>query len=141
MSRDIYNERWQPGESLLCSPKDPPGESLLCSLGSPLPLQGWGHTHCGEPSPCPGLLWDTDQFKPCPSPILASFPNNLPLPRLRTDCPPRILHTCRSWGHLTPEGLLLGRVTVVMSSCRLHPGPFSGKQRGKGREARGTDIH
>lgn len=146
MSRDAYNERWQPGESLLCSPKDTPASQewgAVALWAGPLPLQGWGHTHCGEPSPCPGLLWDTGQCKPFPSPILASFPHNLPLPRLRAHCPPGSYRLAVPWEHLIPEGLLLGRFTTVKHSCAagllssLHPGRFfweaeRQRQRGEG---------
>lgn len=123
MSRDIYNERGQPGESLRCSPKDTPASQewgAVALWAGPLPLQGWD-TYTGEPSPCPGLLWDTGQCKPFPSPILASFPNNLPLPRLRADCPPRSLQTCRSLGTSHSRGLPPAAVQRALGQPPFRP--------------------
>ena len=68
------------------------------------------HTLLGSPPPFPGLPWDTDQCYPSPSPILAEFPNSLPLPRLRLCCPLMMLQTGCTLGTSYSKGIPPGKV-------------------------------
>lgn len=125
VSRDIYNGLWQAGESLLRSPRGHtclPGGEAWAHWSGPLPWPGWRHTDCWETSPFPGLPWDTDQYNPSPSHILAEFPNSLPLPRLRRCCPSSMMLDWLHPGNISLqrdsfwEGFLWSRAAVQPGS-------------------------
>lgn len=123
VSGDIYNELWQSGESLLCSPRGHtclPGVEALANWSGPLPWPGWTHT-VGEPSPFPGIPWDTDQCNPSPSHVLAEFPNSLPLPRLRRCCPSSMM---LDWLH--PGNISLQRDSFWERFLRSSPAVQAG---------------